>query len=230
MRTFLICCVLISSVSFAQVPTCSNATPQIRNIPQVPLYQRNSLQPTRLTERSPYEPALSVSNLVLGGEGNTVPGFGMSYVSRQNTAGKFVVSGGFVWRSSRTSFGFDPRAPQLRQSLVYSTTGYGANTAPGLGVGYLGAEYRHYLLQGEIQPYVGVGARALGGIYGSRWGMALAPHALAGLNLQISTVFSGFAEVQHTPGIGLAVGGFDSFRGLTTIAFGFAFSPQFAKW
>ncbi|HXG38885.1 MAG TPA: hypothetical protein VNL36_08985 [Bacteroidota bacterium] len=230
MRTLLFCCVVISSVSLAQVPTCLNVTPKIQNISRVPPNQANTLQALRLAKRSPYEPAFSVSNLVLGGEGTTVPGFGVSYVPRENAAGKFVVSGGFVWRLSNGTNGINPRFPLVRQSSVYSEVGYTASTAPGLGVGYLGAEYRYYLLRGEIQPYVGIGARALGGIYSSRWGMALAPHGLAGLNLQISHVFNGFVELQHAPGIGLTFGGLDSFRGLTTIAFGFSFVPQFARW
>lgn len=230
MRTLLFCCVVISSVSLAQVPTCLNVTPKIQNISRVPSHQANTLQALRLAERSPFEPAFSVSNLVLGGEGNTVPGFGVSYVPRENAASKFVVSGGLVWRLSGGTNRFDARYPLPRQSSVYSEAGATASTARSLGIGYFGAEYRHYLLRGELQPYFGIGARALGGIYSSRWGMALAPHGLAGLNLQISNVFSGFAELQHAPGIGLTFGGLDSFRGLTTIAFGFSFAPRFARW
>jgi hypothetical protein len=154
----------------------------------------------------------------------------MSYVPRDNEAGKFVISGGFVWRSSSGMNRFDPRYPQVHQSSVHSEAGYTASPAPGLGVGYLGAEYRYYLLRGEIRPYVGIGTRALGGLYGSRRGVGAVPHGLAGFNLRISHVFSGFAEVQHAPGIGLTFGGFDSFQGLTTIAFGFSFAPQFTRW
>lgn len=231
MRSLFACCFLIFlvDVSSAQLTTCLNATPQVQNISRIPLRQANTLQSMHLTKRSPYEPALSVSNFVIGGEANTVPGFGMSYVPRDHAAGKLVVSGGFVWRLSSGTNRFDPRYLRLQQSPAYSQAGYTATTTPGLGVGYFGAEYRYALLSGEVQPYVGLGARALGGLYGNQWGMALAPFGLAGLNVQISTVFSGFAEVQHTPAVGLTFGGFDSFQGLTTIAFGFSFAPQWTR-
>jgi hypothetical protein len=230
MRTFLCCWLLFSSVSIAQVPTCINITQPVRNIPKISLHQKNSLPLNRPAVRSPYEPAMSLSYLVLGEQGQTLPGLGMSYVPRKNTAGKFVFSGGFVWMSRTSTSQFVPRYAQMRQSTVYSDVGSRERTATSIGVGSVGAEYRYDLLRGEIQPYVGIGARVLGGVYGSQWGMAFAPQALAGLNLQISHLFSGFAEVQHVPAVGLSLGGFDSFRGITTIAFGFSFAPQLARW
>jgi hypothetical protein len=230
MRTFLCCWLLFSSVSIAQVPTCINITQPVRNIPKISLHQKNSLPLNRPAVRSPYEPAMSLSYLVLGEQGQTLPGLGMSYVPRKNAAGKFVFSGGFVWMSRTSTSQFVPRYAQMRQSTVYSDVGSTASTGTSIGLGYVSAEYRYYLLRGAIQPYVGIGARALGGIYGSQWGMALAPQGLVGLNLQISHLFSGFTEVQHAPAVGLTLGGFDSFRGMTTIAFGFSFAPQLARW
>ncbi len=231
MRMFLFFCwLLLSSVSIAQVPTCINITQPVRNFPKISLQQNAALPLVRPAVRSPYEPAMSLSYLVLGEEGQTLPGLGMSYVPRKNTAGKLVFSGGFVWMSRTSTSHFDPRYPQMRQPLGYSDVVSTTRTGTSVGLGYLGAEYRYDLLRGEIQPYVGIGARALGGIVGSRWGMALAPQGLVGINLQISHLFSGFAEMQHVPAVGLSLGGFDSFRGMTTIAFGFSFAPQLARW
>jgi hypothetical protein len=229
----LVCGTLLLSFSvssFAQVTTCLNAGPQLKGLARISLRQTEPLvRPTAAT-RSPIEPAFSVSNLLIDGAGNTVPGFGVSYVPREHAAGRLVVSGGFLWKSNGNASGIDPRYQRLQKSSVYSQVGYTENRLSTLAVGYVGAEYRYHFIRGQIQPYVGVGARTMGGMVGNRWGMAITPHALAGLNLQVSRVFSGFAEIQHAPGLGVTFGGFDSFEGLTSIAFGFSVAPQLAHW
>jgi hypothetical protein len=228
---FVSCCLFAATTaSFAQLSTCLNTSPQMRGLSKVSLKPMNTFQDIRVASRSPYEPAFSVSGLNFGGEARTVPGLGMTYVPRSNAAGRFVFGGGFLWSSGGSTTMLDPRLTRVQRTQVSYAQNVVGTSFASLGLGYVGAEYRYYLLQGDIQPNVGVGARALGGLYGNSWGVSAAPVGMAGLNLQISTIFSGFAEVQHAPGVGLGLGGFDSFRGMTSIAFGFAFAPQFMRW
>ncbi len=227
---FVWCCFLLTtSVLPAQLTRCLNITPQIRGLSAVSLKPMNALESARSMKRSPYQPGFSVSGLTFGGETRTVPGIGVSYVPQEKTADKLVVSGGLLWSFGGKNVMLDPRFARVRRPQAsYSQNVLGTSTAS-VGLGYVGAEYRYYFLQGDIQPYVGLGARALGSLYGSRWGVGAVPHGIAGLNVQISSIFNGFAEVQHLPGIGLGVGGFDSFRGMTTVAFGFTFAPYFTR-
>jgi hypothetical protein len=230
MRRLLGWCLLVPLISSAQLTTCLNTPQNIRGIATIPLKQTNSLPAFPLANRSPYQPAFGVSTVLVGGEGRTVPSFGVSYVPPAKISGTLVISGGFLWSSRSNTNLYDPRFLRTQRAQMAAPAEIAGTSAPSLGFGYVSAEYRYYLLRGEIEPYVGVGARALGGAYDARWGGAVAPLALAGVSARISDLFNGFAEIQHAPSIGLGFGGFDSVRGITTFAFGFSFAPHFARW
>ncbi len=230
MRTLLLsCCLVVTSVAVAQLNTCLNTMPQIRNIARVPMTQANLPQGSRLATRSPYEPAVGISEYVIDGQSRTAPSVEVQYVPQNKTSSKLIFSGGFLWSSRSNGLAVDPRVTRVQSNTVYLPVGSSDYYVPSVGMGYVGAQYRYYFLQGDIQPYVGAGAQFLGWRVDSRWGAALAPNAVAGLTAHISDIFSGFAEIQHTIGVGNLLAYSSSFGGITSVSIGFAFAPSFGR-
>jgi len=96
-----------------------------------------------------------------------------------------------------------------------------------IGLAFLGADVTFYLLDGEVQPYVGFGGSLAFWTYTNRLNGTLAPDAKAGLNIHLSNSLSGFAEVRRMFGVpdflGMSTPRFD---GLTSAAIGFSFAPR----
>jgi hypothetical protein len=96
-----------------------------------------------------------------------------------------------------------------------------------LGLGFLGADVTFYLAEGDVRPYVGLGGALAFWSYSSRLSGTLAPDAKAGLSVQVSSGFSGFAEVRRmfdVPNLaGLEV---PRFGGVTSAAIGVSFAPR----
>lgn len=230
MRSLLLCSVLVTSVSVAQLNPCLTPTPQIRNLAPIPLKQSPLSGTARSARMSPFQPAMGVSQYVIDGQSRTAPSMGVRYVPRDNSSHKLIFSAGLLWNSGSSAVIADPRLAGFQRSAVYTPAQSYGDYLPSVGIGYLGAQYRYYLLQGDFQPYVGVGAQALGWRVDTRWGGTVAPNAVAGLSARISNVFDGFVEVQHAAGVGNLFGGSSSFGGITSVSFGFAFAPQFSRW
>jgi len=96
-----------------------------------------------------------------------------------------------------------------------------------LGMGFLGADVTFYMLQGDVQPYLGFGGSLALWSYSSRLSGTVAPDAKAGINLRVSNAFSGFAEVRRMFGVPnlLNLSG-PKFDGLTSAALGVSFTPR----
>jgi hypothetical protein len=96
-----------------------------------------------------------------------------------------------------------------------------------IGMGFLGADVTFYMLEGEVRPYVGFGGSLALWTYSSRLSGTVAPDAKAGLNINLSNSFSGFAEVRRMFGVPnlLNVSG-PKFDGLTSAAIGVSFAPR----
>ncbi len=232
MRTSIACCcLLLVSVSFAQLNTCLNSMPQIRNIATVPVNQTAMNLSTRSAEWSPYQPGMGISQYVIDGQAHMAPAIGLQYIPRSVSSGKLIFSGGVVWsRGGSSGFAANPRFTNFASNTIYSQTQSYDTYSPSLALAYAGAQYRYYFLQGDIQPYVGAGAQSLGWRIDNRWGAAISPNAVAGVTARISTIFSGYGEIQHTLGMGNIYSSSSSFGGLTTLAFGFSFAPNFSRW
>ena len=237
MRTLFKLCLLsllvglLTSISFAQLSTCLNSMPQIRNIATVPLNTTATSLVSRSETRSPYQPGIGLSQYLIDGQAHMAPSMGLQYIPRNNSAGKWIYSGGFVWsRGGNTGLALNSRTGNFMRTPVYDQSGLSDSYTPSLALAYAGIQYRYYFLQGDIQPYVGAGAQTLGWRIDSRWGAALSPNAVAGVTAKISTIFSGYAEVQHTLGMGNIYSSSSSFGGITMLAFGFSFAPNLSRW
>lgn len=231
----VLCCLLISSVLFAQVEPCLNVTSQAANSLQGNSKQSLVQTATKsnglssLRKRSPYQPAMGVSQYMFDGQSRMAPAMGLQYVPTDNSSYKLTYSGGIVWVPQSSSTISSPSNFTGFGRNQYVNTGlYGGETQPSLLLGYAGAEYRYYLLRGDIQPYVGAGAYGLGWRYGSVAGATLAPSVMGGVSAEISTIFSGYVELRQLIGLGTFIGN-SSFGGSTTVAAGFAFAPNFSS-
>ncbi|HEY5615670.1 MAG TPA: hypothetical protein VIL52_06570 [Bacteroidota bacterium] len=236
MRIFLLlsCCFLFSVVAFAQVEPCLNVTSQsatgLQDNSKQSLVQL-ATQKSRtgsLRKFSPYRPALGVSQYMFDGDSRTAPAMGMQYIPTDNSAHKLTFSGGIVWLPKSSSIVADNRFTGFGRYQYVDGGPYG-QSSPSLALAYLGTEYRYYLLQGDIQPYVGAGAHALGWKYGAAWGSTLAPSMIGGVSAEISTIFSGYVELRQLIGLGTVLGT-SRFGGSTSVSAGFAFAPKFASW
>lgn len=96
-----------------------------------------------------------------------------------------------------------------------------------LGLGFLGADVTLYLAEGDVRPYVGLGGALAFWSYSSRMSGTFAPDAKAGLSVQMSSGFSGFAEVRRMFDVP-NLAGLDAprFGGVTAAAVGVSFAPR----
>lgn len=96
-----------------------------------------------------------------------------------------------------------------------------------LGLGFLGADVTFYLAEGDVRPYVGLGGALAFWSHSSRLSGTFAPDAKAGLSVQVSSGFSGFAEVRRMFDVpNLAGLEAPRFGGVTSAAIGITFAPR----
>jgi len=109
----------------------------------------------------------------------------------------------------------------------YYNDGYYQRPRFSIGLAFLGADMTYYLAEGQVRPYVGVGASFAFWSYLNRFSGALAPSAKGGLDVRISNSFSGFAELRRMLGVANFVGpNTPKFDGLTAVAIGISFVPR----
>ena len=96
-----------------------------------------------------------------------------------------------------------------------------------LGLGFLGADVTFYLAEGEVRPYVGLGGALAFWTHSRQMSGTFAPDAKAGLSVEVSSGFSGFAEVRRMFDVP-NLAGLDAprFGGVTSAAIGVSFAPR----
>ena len=108
-----------------------------------------------------------------------------------------------------------------RNDNLYRSTHYS------LGLGFLGADVTFYLAEGDVRPYVGLGGALTFWMYSRQVSGTFAPDAKAGLSVQVSSGFSGFAEVRRMFDVpNLAGLEAPRFGGVTAGAIGVSFAPR----
>jgi len=96
-----------------------------------------------------------------------------------------------------------------------------------VGLAFLGADVTFYLAEGDVRPYVGIGGSLAFWSYSRQLNGTFAPDAKAGLSVQVSSGFSGFAEVRRIFEVPNIVGiHAPKFGGLTSAAIGVSFAPR----
>ena len=96
-----------------------------------------------------------------------------------------------------------------------------------IGLAFLGSDVTFYLLDGSVRPYVGFGGSLAFWSFSNRYSGTVTPDAKAGLDVRVSSSFSGFIEVRHMIGVPNLFG-WDTpkFDGMTSAAIGVSFAPR----
>ena len=211
-----------TTCSMAQVPpTCpepvSSKVPQSRAPRQV-----------SFLSRSAFSPIVAFSRYGLDGQFRNGLTLGLEYIPNRRSNPNFEFSGGVVLGGSGhvQQFSVYEALPALQRNDSF---GFGNryNAAPrfGLGMAFLGIGAVYYLADGDVRPYIGIGANA----YAWRnYAGTVTPDVKGGLDVNIASGFSGFAEVRHSIGMpNFFTSRYSTFNGLTSFAFGIAFAPRF---
>jgi hypothetical protein len=95
------------------------------------------------------------------------------------------------------------------------------------GLGFFGFDWRAYLTDGSVRPYLGVGAQLVSwSSSGSLTGTVI-PDAKAGVDIHVSSGFNAFVEGQYSYGMPTIFGSrISNLKDLTIFAVGVSFAPR----
>jgi hypothetical protein len=174
-------------------------------------------------------------NFALSNEDRFGPMIVLQYTPNRHWRPEVNLIGGVLIRTGNSDptdqRGYIPVASQFASPYSpysdYYNNGYYERPHFSIGMAFLGGEMTYYLTQGNVRPYVGVGASFAFWSYLNRFSGALAPSAKGGLDVRISNSFSGFAELRRMFGVANFVGpSTPKFDGLTAAAIGISFVPE----
>jgi hypothetical protein len=179
---------------------------------------------------------IAYGSFTLGGEERFGPMMLMQYSFNRTARPQFDVFAGILFRTG-SSGPIDEReyVPLASHfATVYSPNSdyyyddpYYLRPHLSIGVALLGADVAFYLSEGEVRPYLGLGASFAFWSYQSRLGGTVAPNVKAGLDVRMSNSLSAFAEVRRMFGIPTFIGPMSpKFDGLTAAAVGLSFAPR----
>ncbi|HTP79702.1 MAG TPA: hypothetical protein VMM57_04795 [Bacteroidota bacterium] len=159
----------------------------------------------QVSDRPTVTPMVSLSHYVLDGEPVTGPSVGLRFDSREIGASRFGFELGTILR---------PTGSLLYQSEPFIYTGgekyYGLQppisngafrtTSYGIGLGFIGVDFRTYLLEGDFRPYVGLGAHLVGWSEASTFTGTVAPEVMTGFDMRVRDQLSAFVEFDYLIG------------------------------
>lgn len=185
--------------------------------------------------RSSFTSMVAYGSFALGDEDRFGPMIILQYTPNRYWRPTLDFVGGVLIRTGKSGYtderNYIPLASQFAPAYSsfsdYYNDGYYQRPHFSIGLAFLGADMTYYLAEGNVRPYVGVGASFAFWSYLSRFSGALAPSAKGGLDIRISSSFSGFAELRRMFGVANFVGpNAPKFDGLTAAAIGISFEPQ----
>jgi hypothetical protein len=151
-------------------------------------------------------PIVGISHYVLDNQAITGPTVGLRFLTREFSSSRFSVFGGATLRPN--GFGYYRTAPFIYsaepqpyrfQPPVYD--GAVPSSRFALGLAFAGFDWRTYLADGSVRPYVGVGAQLVSWSSSSTWTGTIMPTANAGLDVHLTSGFSAFVESQYAFGM-----------------------------
>ena len=208
--------------SLAQLPaTCPEST-SVR-VPQNRITRQAGFQ-----SRSAFAPIVAFSRYGLDGEFRSGMTLGLGYVPNRRLNPNLELSGGIILGSTGPAqeYVVSDAFPTMQRNNRFSfPNGYYAVPRVGLGMAFLGIGAVYYLADGDVRPYVGIGTNAY---MWRNYAGTVTPDVKGGLDVNIASGFSGFAEVRHSIGMpNFFTSRYSTFNGLTSFAFGLAFAPRF---
>lgn len=156
--------------------------------------------------RSSFAPIIGVTHYSLDDQAFTGPTMGLRYLSREFSFSRVSVFAGATLRPDGVGYYrtepfiySDESQPYRLQPPVYSGAVRGYRFA--FGLAFMGFDWRTYLANGSVRPYVGVGAQVVSWSASSTWTGTIMPAVNAGLDVHLSSGFSAFAESQYAFGM-----------------------------
>ena len=116
---------------------------------------------------------------------------------------------------------------------IYQSNVYGANqfsqprSSINFALGYIGSDVLYYFSDGKVRPYVAAGVKAVTWQMSEGFAATLAPSLRAGIEIAMSSSFSGFAEARYMYGFPNFLNQYSSsLKYVTDVAFGVSFAPR----
>jgi hypothetical protein len=182
--------------------------------------------------RPSFAPIVGISHYVLDDQAITGPTMGLRFLTREFSSSRFSLFAGATLRPN--GFGYYRTAPFIYsaepqpyrlQPPVYDGAVPASRFA--FGLAFVGFDWRTYLADGSVRPYVGVGAQVVSWSSNSTWTGTIMPTANAGLDVHLTSGFSAFAESQYAFGMPTLFGSrFSSLNNLFSFGLGVNFVPQ----
>ena len=179
-----------------------------------------------------FAPLAAVTHYVLDGESTTGPTFGLQYLTRETSSSRFSLFGGVTLRPDGYEYYRgdpfiynEPMQPYRMAPPIYN----GAERVSrfSLGLAFFGFDWRTYLADGSVRPYVGVGAQLVGWSYSSTYTGTILPEVKAGLDMHLTSGFTAFAEGQYSFGMPTLFGSrFSTLKELFSFGLGISFAPR----
>ncbi len=182
--------------------------------------------------RPSFAPIVGITHYVLDDQAITGPTMGLRYLTREFSSSKFSVFAGAALRPN--GFGYygaepfiysDPSQQYRLQPPVYG--GVEPPSRFAFGLAFVGFDWRTYLADGSVRPYLGVGAQVVSWSSNSTWTGTIMPAANAGLDVHLTSGFSAFAEAQYAFGMPTLFGSrFSSLNDFFSFGVGVNFVPH----
>jgi hypothetical protein len=203
MKYSLTCLFFVSGIAFAQYPN-----------------------------RASFAPIAGVTHYVLDNEAITGPSIGIRYLTREISSSRFSLFAGVTLRPN--GFGYyqttpfiysDQSQPYRLQPPIYDGAVRASRFA--FGLAFFGFDWRMYLVDGSVRPYVGIGAQMVSWSYSSTMTGTITPDAKAGLEVHLTSGFNAFAEGQYAFGMPTLYGPHLSrLDNLASFGLGISFAPR----
>ena len=119
-------------------------------------------------------------------------------------------------------------SPYIYQSSVYSANQFlQPRSNLNFALGYIGSDVLYYFSDGKVRPYVAAGVKAVTWQMSERFAGTLAPSLRAGIEIAMSSSFSGFAEARYMYGFPNFLNQYSSsLKYVADVAFGVSFAPR----
>ena len=184
------------------------------------------------SHRLSISPIGAVSRYVLGDQITVGLMLGIRIQSREFSSNAIGMSLGVILRPNGfVEFGTEPfiyHNPQpLYQLQPPLASRVMRQTRFGLGLGFFGFDWRTYLADGDVRPYVGAGASLIGWPSADSYAGTISPDLHAGVDVHLSRGVNAFAEAQYLFGSPTLFGSSGAgLSNITTLALGVSFAPR----
>ncbi len=187
---------------------------------------------SQTSQRASFAPLVGVTHYLLDGQSTTGPTIGLQYFTREFASTRFSFFGGVTLKPSGYEYYrtdpfiySDPSQPYRFQPPMYN--GAMRMQRLSLGLTFFGFDWRAYLADGSVRPYLGVGAELVGWSYASTYTGAILPEAKAGLDVHLTSGVNAFAEGQYAFGMPTLFGSrTSSLSELFSFGVGVSFAPR----